>query len=200
MGTGYTASLLKANGFDVLHEKNGKDGMISWLACSDRDDQPWGEPPKYDHTVNFIVARSPLKAIISIIAENNNWESLLWRQLSIKDKLGIDIFDNQVVSQDAVGLAVASLHYWYQICLSMDHEFIYRVDVLSDNDLLSKLLGKDIVKEKDIHKNAHPERYANYSYTEKDLDSLSEEWKLRLAELCEILGYPKESDKVLDML
>ena len=199
-GTGYTAHLLKAHGFEILHEKNGKDGMTSWLACVNRDDQLWGQKPEPGDKKYFIIAKSPLDAMLSVIGENNNWKSLSWRRLAIKDKLGIDIFDENVTTQDAVGLAVASLYYWYQICFSFDYEFIYRVDDHTDNKLLSELLGKRITRKKDVHRNSHPERYAGFSYTTQDLNNLSQDWKSRLAELCEKLGYPKDQQIVLDMI
>ena len=174
--------------------------MTSWLACVNRDDQLWGQKPEPGDKKYFIIAKSPLDAMLSVIGENNNWKSLSWRRLAIKDKLGIDIFDENVTTQDAVGLAVASLYYWYQICFSFDYEFIYRVDDHTDNKLLSELLGKRITRQKDVHRNSHPERYAGFSYTTQDLNNLSQDWKSRLAELCEKLGYPKDQQIVLDMI
>jgi hypothetical protein len=200
MGTGYVSHLLRANELHVLHEFNGLDGMISWLSCVNSEVQPWGDPQPDGDKAYFVIARSPVSAIKSIIAENKHLLSLDWRREKIKERFSVDIFDESEEGKDEVALAVSSLYYWYRMCFSYNYKFIFRVDVPEDLDLLSNLVNKKIVLKDNIYKNSHPERYADHPYTSQNLNNLSKDWKIRFAELCNHLGYPKDVKFILDMV
>lgn len=197
-GTGFTAHLLFNNGIDVGHENLKREGMVSWLACVNRDDAPWNNKNYSDldgDVKTFLVARSPLKSMMSVFAENNNDISTSWRRKVIFEEFGIDIFSPSI-GQGNIAPAVASMFYWYGLCLSHDPQFIYRVDHIEDDEKLSNFVGKQLVRHPHVHKNSHPERYEGLSFHINDINNLSPIWINNLIDMCYMLGYEEDAEKV----
>jgi hypothetical protein len=130
-GTGYAANLLNQLGFDVGHEKAGRDGLSSWMFAADAECYPYAEDAvarsrrslHWDMLLHIV--RDPQNAVPSIMRENE-WSqpSYQFRRLSILNQVGIDL--------DAYGSnmerAVMSLVGWNKMILEMKPDFWFRLD------------------------------------------------------------------------
>lgn len=199
-GTGFTAHLLDNNGLAIGHEKIKRDGMVSWLACVNRDDAPWNNKNYKDlpsDTKKFLITRSPLDSMVSIFAENKNELSFSWRRKVIFEEFGVDITDPSIGIGD-ISVAVASLFYWYKLCMIHNPEFVYRVDRVEDDKILSQFVKKNIMRKRRVYKNSHPERHKGFSFDISDVNNLSDTWINNLIEMCLILGYEDDAKKIED--
>ncbi len=66
-GTGYAASLFSANGFDIGHERMGRDGTSSWLMAVEAISYPWTQDRRQDYEFDTVihVVREPLDVVCS---------------------------------------------------------------------------------------------------------------------------------------
>ena len=198
-GTGFTSGLLKAGGLDVPHEKPGKDGMVSWMAGSGRVLVPWGRsipnPDGIKEKKVFCVVRSPLKAIPSIIPENQNIRSFAFRSQVIWDKLGIDLASDRRWRKRPVSTAIASYAFWYQVNLLMKPEFIFRIDKPDDDAALGSFVGAEISRDDEIHRNSRPKRRGP-EFTTDQLDGVHPTLLEALAELARKFNYVEDAEAI----
>ena len=200
-GTGYTADLLRKNGLDVGHESVGSNGMVSWLAAANRNDYPWGEKISMrdrNRSLLFLVARSPIDSIQSVMGENLNVESISWRRKVIQEYFNKDIYSPEVCNQDPVGIAIACMYYWYSMCLDQNPWFVFRVD-RDDFNLLENNLSISIIEKNNIFRNSKPDRHEETPFVFENLLSIRKEWIIRLAEISHMLGYPEDVERLFDI-
>ena len=204
-GTAYTAGLLKANGIDVGHEFIGSQGIISWEIASLRPELPWGDPVTFfeKDSKKFLVARSPLAALNSVVIECLQTRSIGFRAAVIYENLGLDIFAQHrqrtpEIQHDYMTWSVLSLVHWYEICFSRGVDLVFRVDVESDDLKLSEYLNHRITREKhDIPRNHKP--FQLHGYPVGELEQQDRERLIALADLSENLGYPEDADRLSAM-
>jgi hypothetical protein len=78
-GTKYLAELIRAFGYDVKHEKLGKDGIVAWQWVIGKQVCPWGCPPRKtrltpDDKVIHLV-RQPWKIVASVLVNDFGYGS-----------------------------------------------------------------------------------------------------------------------------
>jgi hypothetical protein len=198
-GSGFTSSLIAANGLQVGHERIRQSGIISWMLIAERELNPWGDAlgslNPYNH--KFLVARSPLTALVSVMGENLNVRSFAWRVQVIWDVLGIDLLAPDVIPQTSLAWAVGSFSLWYEMALTFDPAFIFRVDRPEDDKVLSEGLGIPIQRNKAISSNSRPERHAGLHFEAQMLSSLPRAWTVRFAKVAQLVGYPEDAAAIL---
>lgn len=196
--------MLQSHGLDVKHEGVGADGVVSWMQVAKRNAGPWGDTlAEYpDETRIFLVARSPLGALNAVATENQQIRSIGFRSQVIWERRGIDLFvwNDQTAGEgvyDYFGWAVASLGYWFDICLAEKPELIFRVEQPRDDVLLSELTGREITRErKKIWQNKYG-AHKKSGRLEYSMDELGRVPKQHLAKLIEVtnrLGYPEDAE------
>lgn len=201
-GTAFTADLLKQSGLDVGHEYIKKDGIVSWEIASLRSDLPWGNGITEFEAGSkvFLVARSPLDALKSVITECLQIRSIGFRASVIYENFNVEIFsqNNQRTSEpqyDYMSWSVLSLIYWYELCFSRNPEIIFRVDHSKDDLLLSEYLGKEISRQdKSLRVNKKP--FSTHDYPIGKLEEQDPERLKMLADVCDRLGYPEDARKL----
>jgi hypothetical protein len=204
-GTGFTASLLNLNGVDVGHERIRSEGIVSWEIASLRSQLPWGDGVTefLPDSKIFLVARSPLAALNSVLIECLQTRSIGFRAAVIFEQTGVEIFAESEqrtpeIQHDYMSWSVLSLIHWYEICFSRKPEMIFRVDEERDDVALSEYLGRTIDRDgKSVHRNHKP--FELNGYPIGDLSDQGFERLTKLRDLCEKLGYPKDV-KVLETL
>jgi hypothetical protein len=195
-GTAYFSNLLSGSGLDVGHEKLRTNGIVSWMLVGGRGCVPWGDslPLMQSHQKKILVARSPLSAIRSVMYENGVRRSFAWRASVIFEKTGIDILCPTIIPQSHLSLSVSSLTYWYELCLQEDIGFKFRVDVESDLSLLSSYLNLQLCSSESLNRNHRP---GNPHVFEIEMfQELPRRITTRFLELCHVLGYPDDAEKV----
>ena len=197
-GTGFTANLLTHNGIPVGHEVIKERGMISWLSVVDRDDTPWGVPSYKampEDTCVFLVTRSPISSILSVIGENKIPISFKWRRKVILEEFGVDICSKKI-GKGPVAQAVGSLFYWYELCKTHPLSYIYRVDIVEQDLDLSEFLHKEIRRGPEVETNSKPERHNWNHFVMEDLNYLTPQWVRNLQDMCDWLGYEQDIEKI----
>jgi hypothetical protein len=195
-GTGFFSGLLTGSGLDVGHEKLRKNGIVSWMLVGGRRCVPWGDslPLLRSHHRKVLVARSPLNALRSVMLENGVRRSFAWRASVIYEKTGIDILCPSIVPQSHLGLSVASMTHWYEMCLKEEIGLKFRVDVESDLDLLSSYLDIRLCPTDTVSRNQRPNN--PHVFEIEMFEELPRRITTRFMELCQVLGYPEDSEKV----
>lgn len=191
-GTGFTAGLLHSSGLDIGHERIREDGMVSWMAISERKRVPWGDSyGRIDpHEVSiFLVARSPLTAIGSIMGEDLNRRSFAWRAQVLWERADVDICSARQVPQTDLGHAVASYTLWFEECLRFDPQLIFRVDHTEDDAALSTLTGVNVVRTPEVPRNSRPGKHKLIDYSPERLQTLPPRWFDKLSAVGQALGY-----------
>jgi hypothetical protein len=205
-GTGFTADLLKQSGLDVGHEYLRKDGIVSWEIASLRSDLPWGNGvTDFEAGAKiFLVARSPLGALNSVVTECMQIRSIGFRASVIYEHFDVEIFSqaNQRIAEphfDYMTWSVLSLIYWYELCFSHNPEIIFRVDHSEDDKILTEYLGHEVSREnKSIRVNKKPYSTGDYPIGRiEDQDSSRLEL---LADMCIRLGYEEDAKKLKSFL
>lgn len=205
-GTAFTADLLQQSGLDVKHEYLGKDGIVSWEIASLRAEVPWGDGVTSFSAADkvFLVARSPLETLNSVLIENNQIRSIGFRASVIYERFGIDLFSakNQLTVEphyDFMSWAVQSLIYWYELCFTHNPEIIFRVDVVSDDLKLSSFLNSEISR---VGKNLR-RNYKSFHLDNYPVGKLSDQPVERLEKFIELairLGYESDAHRIQEML
>lgn len=205
-GTGFTASLLNLNGIDVGHERIQNEGIISWEIASLRSNLPWGDGVTEfspDSKI-FLVARSPLAALNSVVIECLQTRSIGFRASVIYEQTGVEIFAQSEqrtpeIQHDFMTWSVLSLIHWYEICFSRNPEMIFRVDQVKDDFALSDYLGRTITRDgKQVHRNHKP--FELNGYPVGDLADQGIERLTKFRNLCEKLGYPKDVEVIESLI
>jgi hypothetical protein len=101
-GTSYTAACFRAAGWDVGHERIGRDGIASWMWATDAEEVPLGPPRGYyplPETVLHVI-REPAAAVSSITHTEQASEEWRSRWVPIPPSAG------------PIERAVWSLHGW----------------------------------------------------------------------------------------
>lgn len=202
-GTGFTASLLRANGVDVRHEDIGPEGIVSWMQVARRGPAPWGNTLTYSPPGArlFLVAHSPLAALDAVATENQQIRSIGLRSQVLWERRRIDLFawPNQTAGDgvyDFFGWAVASLAWWYDICLEEKPEIIFRIEHAADDALLSRLVGRPIIRDgKHIWHNAYGshKKSGRLTFPLGELGRVPKHYLAKLVEIAERLGYPEDA-------
>ena len=195
-GTGFTASLLRTNGLKVGHEVVGADGIVSWMLAGEKYRNPYYDAlgPLSHFKRIFLVARSPIAAIPSIIPENAPGRSLRFRRGIVRERFGTDLIGARGAKHELVR-AVTSYVCWFEICLQLSPQLIFRID-REDVGLLSDFVGKELLLSENIDRNSRPAiRAGDISYDEL-VGLVPSEWINRLAGVCDKLGYEIESEEI----
>ena len=125
-GTSYMASLFRANGIEIGHEKLLRDGISSWSHVVSDLQVPFGDNASWDveflHTV--INVRDPNDAIPSIILENGIGLSYDFRRQHILRATGVDLS----TYTSPIDRAVASLLLWHEMALRLNPSAVFRVE------------------------------------------------------------------------
>ena len=200
-GTTFTSSLLRSNNLDVGHERIHLNGIISWMLVAQRQTNPWGDALGifHPHHLKFAIARSPLSAMISIMAENRSTRSFAWRCQVIWDLFQIDLLSPLVAPQKPLNMAIMSYVLWYEAILNTNPLIIYRVDHEEDDKLLAELTKTVIVRNNNIKRNSRPGQHYDLSFNPSMLKQVPRYLCLRLAAIAENLGYPEDAKTILRM-
>ena len=202
-GTGFTAGLLQAAGLDIPHEKPGKDGIVSWMAVSERGPTPWGNGIGRIHGRDdiklFCCVRSPLHAIPSIIPENRTLRSFAFRVQVIWEKLGVDLTSDRRLLNKPVNMAIASYVYWFQMNLMLSPQFLFRIDRPEDDEKLSEFVGTEVARNEDIGRNSRP-NLRHKDFTVEDLKKVDKSLLKPLADLASRFGYEEDADTIKSVL
>ncbi len=191
-GTGFTARLLQRSGLRVGHEKKRADGIVSWCLASEETEVPWGQALgvlRRDYDV-FCVARSPLASLPSIVPEVQVRRTYRFIRKVINEKYNSDALPT--IWQDPFRNSVLSYCYWYDLCLSLRPDIIFRVDELEDDNILSEYTGVKISRTDSINKNHKPHR-KKPQLADDDYKLLPREDLERLCDIADRLGYPDEA-------
>ena len=111
--SGYIATVFGNFGYSVGHERLLENGICSWMLAVDDAHIPWGDNPESDqefqHTLGYV--RNPADAIPSIMLENNDSASFMFRRLHILRSFDVDIANYR----SSLERACASLIYWDEL-------------------------------------------------------------------------------------
>ena len=196
-GTGFAANLLAASGIEVGHERLGRDGIVSWMLVSEREAVPWGDAlgPLGGYRRIFCVARGPLAAIPSIIAENRKRRSLKFRNKVALERTGAAIGAETDDPREQVALAVASYVIWYEMALALKPGFVFRIEKGVDDAALSDFVGQRVERSENIARNARPHtRHEGFSVS--DLGAVDPHMLDRMALMAARLGYPDDAEAI----
>ncbi len=115
-GTKYISELLKCCGFDIGHEKDGKDGIASWPMAVSDDESPWG-PPSNDYEFENVIhqVRHPFKTISSCLTISDKSWNYIKKHIPINDS------DSKIIM---------SAKYWYYWNLKAEGKakFTYKIE------------------------------------------------------------------------
>lgn len=116
-GTGYTAKLLQLWGFDVGHERVGRDGVVAWYAYEDT-------PPQCEPISLF---ESPLHKIHVVRRAKPAVASIIYAEGATKEyrmkKLGLEPTGDEV--QDAIN---SYLGWTYRIRREFRIDHVFRIE------------------------------------------------------------------------
>ena len=104
-GTGYTAHCFRQSGWDVGHEKHGRDGIASWMWPVQAERVPWGEVRGDNPLPETVlhVMRNPAACASSVAYTEHRSEE--WRSKWIRIPEGCG----------AVERAIWSIHGWSRL-------------------------------------------------------------------------------------
>lgn len=201
-GTGYSANLLGQMGLDVGHEKDGRDGLSSWMFAADAQEYPYAQDAvaRSRDTLHWDVLVHPLRdiatAVPSVMRDNIHAPpSYKFRRTQILADSGIDLdgFDSNFER------AVVSLICWTRMVQKMKPDIWFRVEDGQD-DLRRFLLARgligadkgqalvtDPVNAEKLYQGKH---YPKPVVSAQDWQSLSPETKTSVAWYCNTFGYP----------
>lgn len=202
-GTGFTSHLISAAGLKVGHERLHEDGIVSWLSVSERTQTPWGNGhhgPIAETDLVFCAVRSMVSAIPSVIPENRIQKSIGFRRKVILGHFGIDITDGNDVPQNEISVALAGMTLWYELCLTKNPEFIFRIDRSEDDAKIQEHLGVKVDRDAIKKRNSRPALKKGIIFSPEMLDIVSVRWLKRSAKLSKTLGYDSDAETLLSIL
>lgn len=198
-GTGFAANLFRQLGYDIGHERDGRDGLSSWMFAVEDDDNPFTydevarsrQNLRWQHLIHPV--RDPLAAAPSIILENVfSPISFEFRRKHVMAASGIDIADG--VSD--LDRAMLSLTLWSDMIEAMRPALTLRIEApLPDLEIFLKDIGASLrTKHLDLsptnvnkrYKKKHQERPV---LTDEDWRALPASTKTRLNAYCQRYGY-----------
>lgn len=196
-GTSFTAHLLSRAGLAVGHENLRANGIVSWMLVAERLANPWGHAigPLAPHRC-FVVARSPLAAIPSIMGEDLEPLSQAWRAEVIRQRTGLDLRDPAQVPQTPAGRAAASYAQWYAMVLARPAAVVFRIDRPEDDAALGAFAGRPVRRTPDIPTNARPTRYDRVTWAPDMLAALPAPLAATLIDVTRRLGYPEDAERI----
>lgn len=170
------------------------------MLIAEREANPWGDAlgSLKPYCRRFLIARSPLNAMASVMGENLDIRSFAWRVQVIWESLAIDLLAPEVIPQTSLAWAVASYTLWYEMAMATNPLFIFRVDKQDDDKILSEGLGVPIHRSDSIPRNSRPERHAGNHFEPQMLSSLPRSWTIRFAAVAQLLGYPEDAAVILN--
>jgi len=130
-GTGYTASLLGQLGLDIGHERDGKDGISSWMFAVESEKNPYAQSPIaksrkalcWEHLIHPV--RNIAEAVPSIMRDNHYaLPSYNFRRKHIHRQFGTDLDDFQTSFERAV----QSLVFWTKMIRKMNPGIWFRIE------------------------------------------------------------------------
>jgi len=128
-GTHQASAILRAYGYDVLHETEmGQDGISSWLFCI--ENPRWGpDPDKYRFIDRIHLVRNPVMVISSMLrCVPDGVAEYMDRVAGIRHKSGHTV------------RAVERYLFWHKLIRSKEPNMIVKVEDFSEH--MSKHLGK----------------------------------------------------------
>ncbi len=146
-GTGFAARLLNQMGLDIGHEKDGRDGISSWMFAVDAPQYPFAADPiaRSRKALAWEICLQPVRdiatAVPSIMRDNLYSEpSCAFRRDQIKAALGVDLD----AAQSNFERAVLSLVSWSRIIAEMQPDLWFRIED-GDQVLADFLVARGVV-------------------------------------------------------
>lgn len=181
-GTGFTSKLLKSWGLDVGHEVLGTDGIVAWQLAVKNG--PWPYITSFENSLQPEImiynVRDPKDSIPSIVfTENTKPESLEFR-----------INKGKVIkSSNSVEMAINSILAWDRLILSMDPDFIYRIED-QDRDLFEYLQSKGLkITYSTINDKVNAREHPGLESLENEKRTVRPSVKRKLNDFCVRYGY-----------
>lgn len=145
-GTGYMSKLLCSYGLDIGHEKILANGTSNWMYAVIDEHYPYGVQGWQDKTFKYIIhnIRNPYDALPSIMGENQQQQSYLFRKKHIFQRFGIDL--DQYNPHEK---AVWSFLLWNQMITELKPDIVVRVEHC-ENEIKKFLLKKNLIQDKSI--------------------------------------------------
>ena len=191
-GTGFTASLLQHADLKVGHERKREDGIVSWCLASEAERVPWGHAlgvlrRSFDV---FCVARAPLSAIPSIVPEIKRPRTYNFMKKTINQIHGDEVLPR--ASEDDFLKAALSYCYWYDLCLSLKPEMIFKVEVATDDEALSDYVGRAVKRTERVRRN-HKSDHEKPDISSDDYRQLPQDVLTMLSDTSQKLGYEADA-------
>lgn len=160
-GTKYMSALLRSLGFDVRHERMGRDGIASWYVAAGIDNVPIGPGcQNYDFEHIIHVVRNPLHAIPSMAyLSNEAWEFICQH---------IDCSPDE----PTIARGAKYWYYWNKKAEQLTSCFVRLEDVEQIADVLAKRLkiSVDLKALSMLPKNINSRRFSkSFHWTEEFL-------------------------------
>lgn len=180
-GTGYIWKVLRVCGIPVGHEKDGDQGIVSWLFTADTDRPAWGpNPVDYRFKHIFHQVRDPLKCIATMhLVVDRAWRYICREEPQIK-------------LNEPLLVRCAKMWVYWNLKAEKKAEFTYRVEAIKSilpelSDHLGVKLDANLVKRVSTH--THSTEH-NHVVTWKDLkDALEPDFYKKLVHLAKRYGY-----------
>lgn len=140
-GTSFTTLFLQANGLQVEHEIDGRDGIVSWIMAVDSKTTPWETPwgpgsRDYRFKHIFHQVRNPLKTIASV----SNEPFKAWKYITA--------YIPQIKMEDPPLVKAAKYWIYWNQKAEKKAEWTYRLeDIDKKVEEMSKRLGIPLNKE-----------------------------------------------------
>jgi hypothetical protein len=130
-GTGFISHLLQACKMQIGHEKTQKDGVSSWVMCTDAKHVPWAVDSRHKIRFSHIFhqVRHPLNVIASVQTEGEpSWKYILKHIPEIKKE------DSRIVK-------CAKYWYYWNLKAEQQAEWTYQVEQIDQvwNEFCSRL-------------------------------------------------------------
>lgn len=180
-GTTYITEVLRHCGLDVLHERDGNDGIVSWLMAARDFSTPYG-PAYYNFRFKHIFhqVRDPLKSMSSFTTESERaWNFVMKHTPQIKPT-------------DSMIAKCAKYWYYWNKRAEAKAEWTYRVEDIQDvfeemGNRLGLYLNPEAIHKVDTNVN-HRTRDVNYTWEEVKAN-LAPEMYQKLIDLARRYGY-----------
>ncbi|MBR8827991.1 MAG: tetratricopeptide repeat protein [Gomphosphaeria aponina SAG 52.96 = DSM 107014] len=200
-GSGFLSYLFRELGWEIGHEKMGKDGVASWLLTVKDLNAPWGDKNlayyvKFKYIIHNI--RNPQDAIPSIMMENEVEKSYNYRRNHLLRELEWDL-DKYVQPIDK---AIASFLGWNKLVelqcphqvLKVEEALETAVKFIQENSLREIDEGKvkNIIIEPKINNSEQKYKKQKPALTAEDWGKINPELRDVLRQFCLAYNYDTE--------